>query len=54
MITINVVKNNEITNSASFNSEAKADIWLKQQLKDKSFGEVGTYQLKVVYKNEEK
>jgi hypothetical protein len=49
MIKVSIIKNNKITNEASFNTEEEADIWLKSQLKNKSFGEVGTYKIKVSY-----
>lgn len=49
MIVISIVKNNEITNQASFQTQADADIWLEKELENKSFGEPGSYQIKVEY-----
>lgn len=49
MIQINIIKNNQITNSATFNSEQEADIWLKRELENNSFGEPGSFEIKVEY-----
>lgn len=49
MITIKVIKNNEITNQATFENQELADIWLKKELENESFGEVGTFNIKVEY-----
>lgn len=49
MIIIKVIKNNEITNQASFETQAEADIWLEKELTNKSFGETGSFQIKVEY-----
>jgi hypothetical protein len=49
MITINIFKNNILTNQAFFETEKDADDWLNICLKTKCFGEPGTYQIKVEY-----
>ena len=49
MIIIQIVKNNEITNQASFDTQSDADVWLKKELDNKSFGESGTFEIKVEY-----
>jgi hypothetical protein len=49
MIIISVYKNNQITNQASFENQLDADIWLNQELENKSFGEPGSFEIKVEY-----
>jgi len=48
MIVINIIKNNKITNSASFQTEQEADKWLRSQLENNSFGPKGSFKIKVV------
>jgi hypothetical protein len=50
VILISIIKNNQITNQASFSNERDADLWLNEQIKNNSFGERGTYKIKVEYK----
>ena len=38
MIKVNILKNNEITNSASFATQELADSWLAQEIANNSFG----------------
>jgi hypothetical protein len=49
LITIKVIKDNEVTNQGSFETQAEADIWLEKELKNNSFGEPGSFQIKVEY-----
>lgn len=49
MVTIKILKNKIVTNQAFFQTEKEADEWLNNHLKNKTFGEVGTYQIKVEY-----
>lgn len=49
MLTIKIFKNNILTNQASFRTQELADTWLNEQLENKSFGELGSFQVKVEY-----
>jgi hypothetical protein len=49
VINVLVIKNNEITNQASFQTQAEADAWLNRELTNNSFGEPGTFKIKVEY-----
>lgn len=50
MVTISILKNKKVTNYASFENEELADIWLKEELANNSFGDRETFEIKVEYK----
>ena len=54
MIKINIIKNNQVTNSATFPTEQEATLWLNQQRALNSFGKnAGEYSLSELSESEQ-